>query len=185
MGYPRRNNISCCSLDGVQKGARGKVCPKHRYHKMACSMVYSKSLVTNVVKTFSITTYVVVLTDLLRIWSKEKLKLRGNLCPIRTRLFRTKCNRRMTLYEKSASGKQLWSASGLINALNLINPEKSTSILHLLLRLSSACSENTSGVVSLAKTCSGRRQLGPLLGHEASSKSKPRRIYHKRTKDGV
>ena len=49
-----RNGFSCCMLDGVQKGARRKVCPKHRYHKMACSMVYSKSLLMNVVKTFPI-----------------------------------------------------------------------------------------------------------------------------------
>ena len=49
-----RNGFSCCSLDGVQKGARRKVCPKHRYHKMECSMENSKSLLTNVVKTFPI-----------------------------------------------------------------------------------------------------------------------------------
>ena len=49
-----RNDFSVCLLDGVQKGARRKVCPKHRYHKMACSMVYSKSLLMNVVKTFPI-----------------------------------------------------------------------------------------------------------------------------------
>ena len=49
-----RTDFSCCSLDGVQKGARTKVYLKHRYHKMACSMVYSKSLLMNVVKTFLI-----------------------------------------------------------------------------------------------------------------------------------
>ena len=49
-----RTDFSCCSLDGVQKGAKTKVCPKHRYHKMACRMVCSKSLLTNVVKTFPI-----------------------------------------------------------------------------------------------------------------------------------
>ena len=49
-----RSDFSCCSLDGVQKGARTKVYPKHRYHKMACSMVFSKSLLMNVVKTFPI-----------------------------------------------------------------------------------------------------------------------------------
>ena len=49
-----RNGFSCCMLDGVQKGARRKVCPKHRYHKMACSMVYMKNLHRNVVKTFPI-----------------------------------------------------------------------------------------------------------------------------------
>ena len=38
----------------MQKGARTKVYLKHRYHKMACSMVYSKSLLMNVVKTFPI-----------------------------------------------------------------------------------------------------------------------------------
>ena len=49
-----RTDFSCCSLDGMQKGARTKVYPKHRYHKMACSMVYSKNLLMNVVKTFPI-----------------------------------------------------------------------------------------------------------------------------------
>ena len=48
------HDFSCCSLDGVQKGVRIKVCPKHRYHKMACSMVCSKSLLTNVYKTWFI-----------------------------------------------------------------------------------------------------------------------------------
>ena len=45
------HDFSCCSLDGVQKGVKIKVCPKYRYQKMACSMVYSKSLLTNVYKT--------------------------------------------------------------------------------------------------------------------------------------
>ena len=49
-----RTDFSCCSLDGVREGAKTKVYPKHRYHKMACSMVYSKSLFMNVVKTFPI-----------------------------------------------------------------------------------------------------------------------------------
>ena len=49
-----RNGLSCCLLDGVQKGGGRKVCPKHRYRKMACSMVHSKSFLTNVVKTFPI-----------------------------------------------------------------------------------------------------------------------------------
>ena len=48
------HDFSCCSLDGVQKGVKIKVCPKYRYHKMACSMVYSKSLLTNVYKTWFI-----------------------------------------------------------------------------------------------------------------------------------
>ena len=52
--FSMRNGFSCCLLDGVQKGARRKVYPKHRYHKMACSTVYSKSLLMNVVKTFPI-----------------------------------------------------------------------------------------------------------------------------------
>ena len=49
-----RTDFSCCSLDGMQKDARTKVYPKHRDHKMACSMVYSKSLFMNVVKKFPI-----------------------------------------------------------------------------------------------------------------------------------
>ena len=48
------HDFSCCSLDGVQKGVKIKVCPKYRYHKMACSMVYSKSLLMNVYKTWFI-----------------------------------------------------------------------------------------------------------------------------------
>ena len=30
VGYSMRNDFNCCSLDGVQKGARRKVSPKHR-----------------------------------------------------------------------------------------------------------------------------------------------------------
>ena len=51
---PMRTNFSCFSLDGVLKGARTKVYPNHRYHRMAWSRVYSKSLLMNVVKTFPI-----------------------------------------------------------------------------------------------------------------------------------
>ena len=47
-------DFSCCLLDGMQKGVKIKVCPKHRYHKMACSMVSRKSLLTNVFKTWFI-----------------------------------------------------------------------------------------------------------------------------------
>ena len=48
------HNFSCCLLDRVQKGVKRKVYPECWYHKMACSMVYSKSLLMNVVKTFPI-----------------------------------------------------------------------------------------------------------------------------------
>ena len=48
------HDFSCCSLDGMHKGVKRKVCPKSRYHKMACSMVYSKSLLMNVYKTWFI-----------------------------------------------------------------------------------------------------------------------------------
>ena len=51
------HDFSCCSLDGLQKGVNMKVCVRHRYHKMACSMVYSKSLLMNVYKTWFIVTY--------------------------------------------------------------------------------------------------------------------------------
>ena len=51
---PMNNDFSCCSLDGVQKGVERKVCPKSRYHKTACSMVYSKSLLTKVYSTLFI-----------------------------------------------------------------------------------------------------------------------------------
>ena len=43
-------DFSCCSPDGVQKGVKVKVCPECRYHKMACSMVYTKSLLNYVYK---------------------------------------------------------------------------------------------------------------------------------------
>ena len=48
------HDFKCCLLDGVQKGEVIKVCPECSYHKMACSMVYSKSLLRNVHKTWSI-----------------------------------------------------------------------------------------------------------------------------------
>ena len=48
------HDFSCCSLDGMQKGVRMKVCPKYRHHKMALSMVYTKSLLMNVYKTWFI-----------------------------------------------------------------------------------------------------------------------------------
>ena len=49
------HDFSCCSLNGVQKGVKIKVCPKYKYHKMACNMVYSKNLLKNVYKTWFIT----------------------------------------------------------------------------------------------------------------------------------
>ena len=49
-----RNDFSYCLLNGVQNCAGRKVCPKHRYHKMVCSMLFSKSLLAIVVKTFPI-----------------------------------------------------------------------------------------------------------------------------------
>ena len=51
------HDFSCCLLDGMQRGEKIKVCPKHRYHKMACSMVYSNSLLTNVYKTWFILSF--------------------------------------------------------------------------------------------------------------------------------
>ena len=43
-----RIGFSCCALDGVQKGARRKVCPKHRYHRWRAvwcrAKVYSQML---------------------------------------------------------------------------------------------------------------------------------------------
>ena len=33
------HDFSCCSLDGMQEGVKRNVCPKSRYHKMACSIV--------------------------------------------------------------------------------------------------------------------------------------------------
>ena len=46
-----KHDFSCCSLDSLQKEVKIKVCLKYRHHNKACSMVYSKSLLTNVYKT--------------------------------------------------------------------------------------------------------------------------------------
>ena len=51
------HDFSCCSLDDVQKCEKIKICPKHRYHKMACSMVYSDTFHMNVDKTCFIAEY--------------------------------------------------------------------------------------------------------------------------------
>ena len=49
-GMSMNHDFSRCLLDGVQKGVKIKICLKHRYHKIECSMVYSKGLLTNVYK---------------------------------------------------------------------------------------------------------------------------------------
>ena len=48
------HDFSCCSLGSVQEGVKRKVYPKARFHKMACSMVYIKSKLMNVYKTWLI-----------------------------------------------------------------------------------------------------------------------------------
>ena len=51
---PMSHDLGCSLIDGVQTGVKRKVCPKSIYHKMACRTVYSKSLHTNVYKTWFI-----------------------------------------------------------------------------------------------------------------------------------
>ena len=45
-----KDDFNCRLLDGVKKGVKRKVCPNLKICKMACSIVYSKSLLRNVYK---------------------------------------------------------------------------------------------------------------------------------------